>query len=391
MRIIVAGGGVAGTVSAIALRRLGAEVVVFEAYPDPGGDVGSFLSLASNGLRGLAAIGCLDRVRDRGFPVARQRMWSGSGRLLGDVARGRRADDPLHSVTLMRAHLVEELRRAALDAGVRIVSGERLVDAAQRPAGALARFASGRTEDADLLVGADGIWSATRHSLDPRAPRPVYAGLYSVAGVSRGVEADEDVFNMVFGRNGAFIYLRAPGGEVWWQAQAASRSEPHLDGVDDAQWLRRLAEVHRAEAVPAGIIAASVALHRPTIHHVLGPVPVGHDGHTVLVGDAVHPVGAGQGASMAIEDGVALAAALGAGASVPRALLEYDRLRRPRVAKLLKAAGDNRDIKRAGALRRGVESLVMPLVLRHFYERATGWLYDYRPEAPVDVSTLAPR
>ena len=42
-------------------------------------------------------------------------MWSGSGKLLGDVARGRRPEDPLHSVTLMRADLVTVLRAAALD------------------------------------------------------------------------------------------------------------------------------------------------------------------------------------------------------------------------------------------------------------------------------------
>src|SRR5439155_2474947 len=144
MRVIVVGGGVAGTVAAIALGRLGAEVTVSEAYEDPGGEVGSFLSLAANGLRGLAAIDCLDRVRDRGFPVARQRMWAGSGKLLGDVPRGRVSADPLHSVTLMRAHLVGELRTAAREAGADIVTGERLVDATQVPDGVRARFGSGR-------------------------------------------------------------------------------------------------------------------------------------------------------------------------------------------------------------------------------------------------------
>src|SRR5271155_1007508 len=106
MRATVIGGGVAGSAAAIALRRFGAEVTVYEAYEDPAGPVGSYVSLAVNGLRALDALGCLAPVQAAGFPVARQRMWSGRGKLLGDVARGRRPEDPLHSVTVMRAGLV---------------------------------------------------------------------------------------------------------------------------------------------------------------------------------------------------------------------------------------------------------------------------------------------
>src|ERR1700744_5816337 len=110
MRAVVMGGGVAGSASAIALARIGAEVTVYEAYEDPAGPVGSYVSLAVNGLRALNALGCLEPVQRAGVPVARQLMWSGRGKLLGDVARGRRAGDPMHSVTVMRADLVTALR-----------------------------------------------------------------------------------------------------------------------------------------------------------------------------------------------------------------------------------------------------------------------------------------
>lgn len=91
MRISVIGGGVAGAASAIALRRrTGAEVTVYEAYEDPAGRVGSFLSLAVNGQRALESLGCLPAVRAAGFQVAHQRMWSASGKLLGEVPRGGR-------------------------------------------------------------------------------------------------------------------------------------------------------------------------------------------------------------------------------------------------------------------------------------------------------------
>ena len=178
MRAVVAGGGVAGSAVAIALKRIGADVTVYEAYDDPAGPVGSYVSLAVNGLRALEALGCLAPVQSAGFPVARQRMWSGRGKLLGEAARGRRPQDPLHSVTVMRADLVTALRAAARDAGAEIITGQRL-DVGSDP----------RMADADVVVGADGIWSATRRVLDPAAPQPAYAGLYTVSGTSASVPA----------------------------------------------------------------------------------------------------------------------------------------------------------------------------------------------------------
>jgi 2-polyprenyl-6-methoxyphenol hydroxylase-like FAD-dependent oxidoreductase len=74
MRTIVIGGGVAGAAAALALRGIGADVTVYEAHDDPAGDVGSFVSLATNGLRGLDALGRLEQVQAAGVDVARQRM-----------------------------------------------------------------------------------------------------------------------------------------------------------------------------------------------------------------------------------------------------------------------------------------------------------------------------
>ncbi|EKT81137.1 hypothetical protein WSS_A18574 [Rhodococcus opacus M213] len=86
---------------------------------------------------------------------------------------------------------------------------------------------------------------------------------------------------------------------------------------------------HRPEPQALEIIRATTQLHRPTLMHTLAEVPVWHDEHVVLVGDAAHPVGAGQGASMAIEDAVVLARALAETDSTGEGLAEYDRLRRP--------------------------------------------------------------
>lgn len=380
MRVSVIGGGVAGAATALALARTGAEVTVHEAHPDPAGPVGSFLSLAVNGLRGLELLGCLDRVRECGFEVPEQRLWSGSGKPLGSMPRGRLAGDALRGVTLMRGRLVEVLRAEAERAGVRVLAGQRLTGRHDHGGGVRAEFADGTTAEADLLVGADGLWSATRALLDPAAPDPAYAGLYSVSGRARQVAGEQGTFNMVFARNGAFAYLPAPDGTVWWSAQVAEPRQPDLAEVPLTEWPGRLAALYAADPVPLALLRAATEVHRPTLMHTLAPVPVWQRGRTVLVGDAAHPVGAGQGASMAIEDAVVLAQVLAAG----RPLAEYERLRRARVGRMLRAGAANREAKKAGPVARRVNELVMPLVSRYAYTRATAWLYTH------ELGELAP-
>lgn len=431
LKAVVVGGGVAGAASAVALRRIGADVTVYEGYEDPAGPVGSFLSLAVNGLRGLDVLDCLAEVQHAGFPVARQRMLTGRGKLIADVPRGRTSEDDLLSVTVQRADLVRVLREAALRAGARIVTGRRL-DGPSCPEAA----------DADLVVGADGIWSATRGALDPAFPDPVYAGLFSVSGVSRvggaagaglgasgagpgagglvpgsvgavhpgaavagaghpggavgragaavipaerpGPDAspvtEPAAFHMTFARRGAFIHLPAPDGTWWWSAQVAAVRAPESPG---SVGIDELAEVFRTEPHVVEVLRAGGEARAATLFHTLAPVRRRQDGRTVLVGDAAHPVGAGQGASMAIEDAVLLARELhAAGGEAPAALAAFDRIRVERTGRMAKAASSNRDAKIAGPLAARARDLVMPWVFPRLYPRATKWLYAY------DLGTL---
>jgi salicylate hydroxylase len=369
MRATVVGGGVAGSAAAIALRRIGADVTVYEAYDDPAGPVGSYVSLAVNGLRALDALGCLARVQTAGFPVARQRMWSGSGKLLGDVARGRRPEDQLHSLTLMRADLIGALRAAAEESGARIVTGQRL-DPAADP----------RATGADLIVGADGIWSVTRPVLDSAAPEPRYAGLYSVSGTSGSLPSGlpRDGFNWVFARHGVFIFLPVPDGTVWWTAQVAA-PEPPPD--PSAVGLANLTRLFSAEPQATAVLRAATAVRAANLGRLLKPVTRRCRDRFVLIGDAAHPVGAGQGASIAMEDAVVLARhlAVAAPGSIPQGLAAFDRERHPRAGKLARMETSNRDAKTAGPIGARLREMIMPHVFSRFYEKTTGWLYDFDP------------
>ena len=70
-RVLVIGGGVAGPVTAMALQRAGIDAVVYEAYPPSTEEVGSYLTVATNGLDALRAIDAHGPVLAAGFPTGR--------------------------------------------------------------------------------------------------------------------------------------------------------------------------------------------------------------------------------------------------------------------------------------------------------------------------------
>ncbi|MFF5885657.1 FAD-dependent oxidoreductase [Streptomyces sp. NPDC012589] len=377
MRTIVIGGGIAGPAIALALRHIGHDVTVYEAYDVPPEDVGAHFSLAVNGLRALQKLGCLRDVQEAGHPVERMRFYSEGGRLLGDVARLRREADPMRSITLQRGRLVSILREAALAAGARIVTGERLVGGTESADGVVAEFASGRRESAELLVGADGVWSTVRGLIDSSAPRAEYAGLYGVAGIANAPGIEPGVWNLAYTRAGAFVYTGIDEGTQWWTAQIGDPVKPDLRGIDDAQWLRRVNELF-PEALPQAVVGAATSIVASGHLTVCDTVRTWHSARMVLVGDAAHPVGVGHGASMCIEDALELAVALSGAPTVPAGLKSYDATRRPRIDRLLKHGHNARESKRPSTVKRQINSARMRVLLP-FFERAQGYLYDYEP------------
>ena len=191
-----------------------------------------------------------------------------------------------------------------------------------------------------------------------------------------------------------FIFLPAPDGTVWWTAQV-SAPEPPADPA--AIGVAELIALFATEAQAAAVLRAATTVRTANLGHVLKPVTRRHGGRIVLIGDAAHPVGAGQGASIAMEDAVILARHLAtAGAvgakeicrrekekigtdAIGEALAAFDAERQPRAGKLAKMETSNRDAKTAGAIATRMREVIMPHVFSRFYENATGWLYDFDP------------
>jgi 2-polyprenyl-6-methoxyphenol hydroxylase-like FAD-dependent oxidoreductase len=407
---LVVGGGIAGPVAAIALKRAGIESVVYEAHPsgaEPG--AGAWLTVAVNGLDGLSTLGLHQAVMSRGFPTRSIRLRNASGSLLAEVPIGGRLADGTVTCTLKRADLYEIIAAEARSRGIGFVHGKKLCGADVGLRGrVVARFEGGSSETGDALIGADGIHSVTRRILDPEAPAPRYTGLWNVGGFTRaaGVDLEPGACDMYFGKRSFFGLTVSPTGEIWWFANPPNEhplTRDRLLSTTADSWKAMLVELFADDETPAAeIVRSTTDPFVVTNQYDVPSVPRWRRGPMVLIGDAAHAAApsSGQGVSMAIEDGIELARCLRDVPDIPAAFAAYERLRRERVERVVAHGARMSGFKTAGPIARRLRDLVLPWALRYLAksgDSSMAWLYRHHIDwnARVDsgggVAPAAPR
>lgn len=337
MPILVVGGGVAGAAAAIALRKAGFTATVFEAHASGGDDAGAFLTLGANGMLALAELGAAELVAEAAFGLHTLELSDAEGSVLGTRRLVAARPDLPGYQCLRRADLYRVLQAEAGRRGVPIERGRRLVDTQRTDEGVRAIFADGTSSVGELLVGADGLRSTVRTSIDPDAPEPRYVGVQVFYGYASLVASPGEIgtIYMVRGSAGAFGYTVSPQGQTWWFARIRGPRLPRarIAETPPRQWRMQLEAMFRGDATPAAdIVAATGEQLFVTNTHDIPTLPRWHSGGMVVLGDAAHAASpaSGQGASMALEDAVVLAKALRDIPDQGRALAAFERLRRPR-------------------------------------------------------------
>src|SRR6266851_2975856 len=138
---LVIGGGIAGPAAAMALQKAGIESVVYEAHPAAADGIGTFLTLAANGLDALRTLGAAEPAIATGFPTPGIVLWSGTGKRLGTANVSVTLEDGTTGHTLKRADLYRAMNEEAAARGIRIEYGRRLVAAENIDGGVRAKFA----------------------------------------------------------------------------------------------------------------------------------------------------------------------------------------------------------------------------------------------------------
>ncbi len=330
MQVAVVGAGVAGLASAIALRRAGASVTVFERRSGPATG-GAGVLLQPSGLVALAAIG--GALDPESPAIRRLEGRRRDGKRVLDLDYGRYPAGNGRGV--VRATLVNRLLALAEAAGVAFRFASPVTAITGHAGGAALRGVGKGTWD--LIVVADGAHSPLRETVAPVDRTRAYDWSALWALVPLPGDWPRDVLQQRYHRGdrmagilpvaqgrgkpavGTFFWsVRHDAVTAWRQAPlqewkaAVLRLWPSLAPIVDA--FRTHDDLHVATYRDA----------RPSRWH---------RGRVVLVGDAAHGTSPqlGNGVTLALGDAVVLARALARAPDIPAGLNAYERERRTAV------------------------------------------------------------
>ncbi|MER6355962.1 FAD-dependent oxidoreductase [Streptomyces sp. NPDC001634] len=339
--VLVVGGGTSGNALTVLLRRAGIAVDLVEASPDWKAAAGSGITLQGNALRVLREVGVLPGIEQHGYAADGVAILAPDGTVLHahDELRTGGADLPAH-IGMQRPVLQQLLIDQVLASGADVRLGTTATAFQQDGEGVDVTFSDGTGRRYDLVVGADGLGSATREMIGiTDKPKPTGMGIWRAPGPRpAGVRRTE----MIYGGR-CFIAGYCPTGEdtVYAYLVERARDRAALDPDTYADEMRALAEGYGGpweEIRTAFTDPKAVNYTWFDRHLVEGPW---HRGRVVLVGDAAHacPPTLAQGAAMSLEDVQVLAELLTSRDDWDdRLLTDYHGRRLPRVRMVVDAS-----------------------------------------------------
>lgn len=340
MKVIVIGAGVGGTSAALALQKLGYEVVVYDRMRE-NRPVGAALSLWSNGVKVLNWLGLGPQVAALGGRMDDMAYYDGhTGEELCRFSLA-----PVTEQTGQRPYPVAraDLQQLMMDAvgAANIRLGRQLVDIADDGETVTATFADGTTDTADLLIGADGARSIVRdYVTEPSGIRPErsYSGYVNYNGL---VTADErigplDQWTTYVGDGKRCAVMPVAGDRFYFFVDVPGPSGVVEDRVAALEAAFGSWGAPGVRALLDGI-DPDESLNRVEIWDI-DPFDTWVRGRVAILGDAAHNTAPdiGQGACSALEDSFALGIVFATSTlGIEDSLRRYERIRTERAGDLV--------------------------------------------------------
>jgi len=335
--VLIVGGGITGSVLALALSRRGVRADLAEISPQWHG-VGHGITVQGNLLAALDKVGVLDEVLSRGVPFNQLRMRQADGTLIAEVPTPRTGGESLPATMgALRSDLQSVLCDHVYAAGVNVRLGLSIRAIAQDSQRAYVEFTDGSTGRYDLVVGADGIRSTVRAMLGiPTTPQPSGMSIWRVVA---GRPAEMDC---------AEVYYNGPRYKAGYSPISATQCYAYVLDTDgkladfgsQPPW-QLMYERSAGYGGTWGTIRESIGADSDVSHTRIEWLLVDqpwYRGRAIVIGDAAHacPPLIAQGAAMCAEDAVVLAELVTGDLPLEQALPAFMARRLPRVELVVK-------------------------------------------------------
>ncbi len=353
-KVLIAGGGITGLATALALHQQGHDVTVFESVEQPR-ELGVGINLLPHSVRVLHDLGLQDALEDISVLTRRLSFYSEDGVKIWEEDRGLHAGNPWPQYSLHRGRLQMLLWRAALNelGPERLLTGHHLAAFDQDANEVRAAFinrSSGKTVGtyaADVLVAADGLHSAARKFFNPDEGPPVYSGLMLWRGAIETEPFLDGESMFMAGHDEAKAVVYPIGGPEHRQGRSLVNwiAERPVDfDVNSADWNREASPEAFSEYfedwrwdwidLPELFAKTPVCYEFPMSDR--DPLDRWSYGRVTLLGDAAHAMrpNGSNGASQGILDCEAISQALSTESDVTVALERYQEERLERTAVL---------------------------------------------------------
>ena len=343
--IHIIGAGIGGLTLALGLLRQGRQVKIYEQAVELG-EVGAGLSISPNASKGLDYLGLSDFMELRSNVPQTNYVFHGvTNEEL--VAIDRRGDVNKFGAKYFQIHradfhaeLVKRVMTLASDA---IELGHRLTSIKSGADSTALVFANGKTVDAPIVVGADGIKSTVRDQVFGDCA-PEFTGVMAWRGLIPAQQVpnmfSDQVSRVWTGPGRTFVTYPIRGTELvnvvamgqaprWTEEGWAVKAERQELETAFQDWCAPVQTL--IEAIPSQQLFRWGLFSRVPLDSLTS-------GNIAVIGDSAHPMlpWFGQGASSSIEDGVVLARCFEQGLDDRQAFELYDKARHERVTFLQK-------------------------------------------------------
>ncbi len=319
---LIIGGGIAGLSASIALSRAGVSCDVAELAGEP---LGASLGISGRAAEALDELGVYDECFAQATPFTADSTALTQMSTDGTVLHAAPVRPPAWpgaktAMGIYRPVLLKILAGAAESLGVKIHKGVTAQAIEDGDNAARVRLTNGTQNSYGLIIGADGIGSATRAATFPEGPKPAYAGQLSLRWMAPGPPVQPEGWYLgPVGRLG-FYYL--PQELVYIPAVINSPERVRLSDQEVNALFAKLLDSYTAPAIVelrSRFTPDSEVICRP-FEWISLPQPW-HRGRTLLIGDAAHATTAhlGQGGGMAMEDAVVLGQCIATASTLPEA------------------------------------------------------------------------